>query len=98
MNTLTNGYRYKIISLAMFAALPTMIGTGLVQFYLQTGAHNVMTLNPSYFSNSYQSRNIGRGLPWSQEKAANLTGFGPRSHAWSLTVAPTYQNGGFSPC
>ncbi len=27
--------------------------------------------------------------------AANLTGFGPGSHAWSLTVTPTYQSGGF---
>ncbi|WP_297469073.1 porin [Acidithiobacillus sp.] len=27
--------------------------------------------------------------------AANLTGFGPGSHAWSLTVTPTYQDGGF---
>ena len=27
--------------------------------------------------------------------AANLTGFGPGSHAWSLTATPTYQNGGF---
>ncbi len=27
--------------------------------------------------------------------AANLTGFGPGSHAWSLTVTPTYQKGGF---
>ena len=98
MNTLKNGYRYKIISLAMFAALPMMIGTGLVQFYLQAGAHNVMALDSSYFSNSYQSWNIERGLFWGQEKAVNLTGFGPRSHAWSLTVAPTYQNGGFSPC
>ena len=98
MNTLTNGYRYKIISLAMFAALPMMIGTGLVQFYLQAGAYNVMALYSSYFSNSYQSWNIERGLFWGQEKAVNLTGFGPRSHASSLTVAPTYQNGGFSPC
>ena len=69
-----------------------------VQFYLQAGAYNVMALDSSYFSNSYQSWNIERGLFWGQEKAVNLTGFGPRSHAWSLTVAPTYQNGGFSPC
>ena len=27
--------------------------------------------------------------------AANLTGFGPGSHAWSVTVTPTYQNDGF---
>ncbi|MCK9188724.1 porin [Acidithiobacillus sp.] len=27
--------------------------------------------------------------------AANLTGFGAGSHAWSLTVTPTYQDGGF---
>ncbi|WP_308389093.1 outer membrane beta-barrel protein [Acidithiobacillus sp. AMEEHan] len=27
--------------------------------------------------------------------SANLTGFGPGSHAWSLTVTPTYQQGGF---
>jgi len=27
--------------------------------------------------------------------AASLTGFGPGSHAWSLTVTPTYQDGGF---
>ncbi len=27
--------------------------------------------------------------------AANLTGFGPGSHAWSLTVTPTYQDGDF---
>jgi len=27
--------------------------------------------------------------------SANLTGFGPGSHAWSLTVTPTYQKGGF---
>ena len=27
--------------------------------------------------------------------AANLTGFGPGSHAWSVTVTPTYQEGGF---
>ncbi|MEY2342697.1 outer membrane beta-barrel protein [Acidithiobacillus sp. IBUN Pt1247-S3] len=27
--------------------------------------------------------------------AANLTGFGAGSHAWSLTVTPTYQSGGF---
>ncbi|WCE94218.1 hypothetical protein [Acidithiobacillus ferriphilus] len=98
MNTLKNGYRYKIISLAMFAALPMMIETGLVQFYPQAGAYNVMALDSSYFSNSYQSWNIERGLLWNQGNAANLIGFGPRSHAWSLTVTPTYQNDGFSPC
>ncbi|MGC9160183.1 porin [Acidithiobacillus sp.] len=27
--------------------------------------------------------------------AANLTGFGPGSHAWSVTVTPTYQEDGF---
>ncbi|MGE4531472.1 MAG: outer membrane beta-barrel protein [Acidithiobacillus sp.] len=27
--------------------------------------------------------------------SANLTGFGPGSHAWSITATPTYQNGGF---
>ncbi|MCE5361391.1 MAG: outer membrane beta-barrel protein, partial [Acidithiobacillus sp.] len=31
----------------------------------------------------------------SSDGSANLTGFGPGSHAWSLTVTPTYQKGGF---
>ncbi|MHB8114992.1 MAG: porin [Acidithiobacillus ferrivorans] len=201
MKTLKNGYRYKIISLAIFAALPMMIetghasplalpgpltfaagplgtlnvqgvasgygvwqdnkfagsgnpgnksasadisngmviiqkNTGLVQFYLQAGAYNVLTLGSSYFSTgtftqntfgalpvgyveiaptdnfniqigklytligaeytySYQNWNIERGLLWGQENAVNK-GVQANYTAGPVTASVSWNDGFYS--
>jgi hypothetical protein len=206
MKILKNGCRYKIISLAMLAALPMMIGTshasplalpspltfeagplgklnvqgvasgygvwqdnkfapttsgpantpatksasadisngmviiqkntGLVQFYLQAGAYNVMTLGSNYFSTgtftqntfgalpvgyveiaptdnfniqigklytligaeytySYQNWNIERGLLWGQENAVNK-GIQANYTAGPVTASVSWNDGFYS--
>ena len=72
------------MSLAGYNGSQSTIGAAVLADYSLTNTVSVAG-RVEYIANS--------GNP--TDGNASLTGFGPRSHAWSLTVTPTYQDGGF---